>query len=734
MTAGNPDNVNQLIAAARDWYEAGYCVVPSHEDQGKRPWGKWKDYQTERLQWDALASLLATGKYTGIGVICGTASGNVEGLEIEGPMDAAVARLTKVIEYANKYTEIGVPDLFARVARGCVEQSAGGGLHMFIRVTDGPALGNTKLAFTPDATQAGGRKVVAETRGENGFMIVAPSPGRSGHAEGATYMFLNGGSPRNTVNVTAEERDLLHYVIGMSLNEIHDEPTPTPAPAPTPTTPYEGESTFDAFRKVTWASILEPQGWTHSHADATRNYWIRPGKSKNDGISASTIEDGPLVNFSSNSGLPTEQGMSKAAVFAHFHHAGNLSAAAQALFDQGYGERRNDTLTEFIFTPQQSDTPQDLQDLAALKYEQRVRERALDIKIGEDARTLLNTMKLGAIAPLEPVSVDAFLREPDEEERYRVEGLWPAEGRVLLAAAAKSGKTTMMVGNLIPCLVDGGMFLGRFEVQPVTGTVVLLNMEVGPRTLRNWVRKAGIQATHKAHIVNLRGNANALQLNSEQGRARLAKFLQELDAEVVILDPLAPVLASLGLDENDNSQVATFFSWWSEALNLAGVKDDIVVHHTGHAGKRSRGASRLLDEPDAIWTLARADTTDGDEAGFQPLEARFLHAYGRDVELPESMLAFDGLTGRLTLQDMTPEQHKATAHLAKYFDRITEWVTANVGKSGSQIATGIGAKKEAVLDALNLMRDRGLIDFGPGSGRGFVYFPPSSDTNTNNSN
>jgi RecA-family ATPase len=117
-------------------------------------------------------------------------------------------------------------------------------------------------------------------------------------------------------------------------------------------------------------------------------------------------------------------------------------------------------------------------------------------------------------------------------------------------------------------------------------------MEVGDGTMRRWMRDCHIHAPEKVVVANLRGKASALALASEAGRKRFAEFLKRHEGEVVILDPLAPVLASLGLDENSNADVSTFYSWWAEALTLAGIVDDVVVHHTGHAGQRSRGASR----------------------------------------------------------------------------------------------------------------------------------------------
>jgi putative DNA primase/helicase len=154
--------------------------VPTNEDGGKRPFGAWKSYQAERLPWDQLERLLASRQFTGIGVLTGATSGNVEMIEIEGPLDLALKRLAKVAAKAREYAQIGMDDLLQRLAKGCAEQSAGGGLHLFYFVTDGPALGNTKLAHADG-------KVIAETRGEGGFVVVAPTTGRNGHAEGSAY-------------------------------------------------------------------------------------------------------------------------------------------------------------------------------------------------------------------------------------------------------------------------------------------------------------------------------------------------------------------------------------------------------------------------------------------------------------------------------------------------------------------------------------------------------------------
>ena len=339
-------------------------------------------------------------------------------------------------------------------------------------------------------------------------------------------------------------------------------------------------------------------------------------------------------------------------------------------------------------------------------YDQAVQRRFADLRILEDAKLLLAAHKAGQAHPLDAINLTEFLTQPDETEQYRITGLWPAQGRVLLAAAAKSGKTTIVVTNLLPSLVDGRAFLGEHSSHPVTGRVIYLNMEVGERTIRNWMRRAGINNTDRVAVVNLRGKASALTLATDQGRQRFAAFLRSQETEAVILDPLAPLLATLGLDENSNTDVALFFSWWSEVLNLAEVADDLVVHHTGHAGQRSRGASRLLDEPDAIWTLTKGLGTDpDDDEVLGSTQPRFLTAYGRDVDKPEEGLDYDPDTGHLTYNGRNRSQTKNAGKL----NHLIELLKDQTPRTKNQIAILAGGNRNSIYRALQEMETTGLL-------------------------
>lgn len=711
MTAVPADH--PLLAAAREWHDAGYCVVPSHEDGGKRPFGAWKQYQTERPDWPTVEAWLSSGRYSGIGCIMGAPSGHAEMLEIEGPMDAAVERLGRIVTRAGQYAEVGVPDLLARIARGCVEQSAGGGLHLFIRVTDGPALGNTKLAHIG---QGSDRKVIAETRGEGGFVIVAPTPGRKGHPEGAAYLFINGGHPSKTVEVTSEERDLLHLLFSLALDEADEAEvaamTVVAEQRTAPAAPSGALSAFDDYRqRVTWRDILIPHGWTFSHHADGRDHWTRPGKTVHDGTSATTIEDGPMYVFSTSTVLPEGKGLSKGQVYAALNHGGDVSAAARALVAAGFGdptparglpawEAQVDPQTGEAEVAPLTDEQADLHDIA-------VRTKFAELLVMEDARALLAAVKAGQAPPLTGTRLADFLDEPDEEVSYRIDTLWPTDGRILLAAAAKSGKTTLIAANLLPSLVDGRPFLGSLTASPVDGTVVLLNMELGRDRMRRWLRHSGIAGADRVVVENLRGKASAVSISTPQGRRRFAAWLAGHGARCVLLDPLVPVLSALGLDENSNADVATFFSWWGEVMDLAGVRDDLIAHHTGHAGQRSRGASRLLDEPDAIWTLTReSDEQTGEFSHLDPV--RYLSAFGRDVEMHPEALAYDRATRGLRLTG----DGKAEVKTAKVDSKIRAAMQSGEPMTRTQIkeaAVALGASANPTWDRIQQLVADGTL-------------------------
>jgi putative DNA primase/helicase len=317
---------------------AGVSVVPVRLDGTKTPLGSWKRWQTQCPDQDQIRQWFGDG-HPALGVICGTVSGNLEMFELEGR--AVAEGLLPAL--AELLADHGLDDLWSRVTAGYLEQTPSGGLHALYRV-DGPATGNTKLARRP-ATAAELAadphqkvKVLIETRGEGGFVVVAPTPGDA-HPTGRPWALLAGG-PESIVTITADERDQL-FAIARMLDQM---PAPEPAPDPVPhlrvagpggpTNPGE-----DFNERADWADILTPHGWRPFSRRGDVVHWTRPGKGN--GTSATTgygdRGDYLYVFSSSVADLPTEQALSKFAAYAHLDHGGDFAAAARELRGLGYG-------------------------------------------------------------------------------------------------------------------------------------------------------------------------------------------------------------------------------------------------------------------------------------------------------------------------------------------------------------------------------------------------------------
>src|SRR5690625_4275118 len=218
-------------------------------------------------------------------------------------------------------------------------------------------------------------------------------------------------------------------------------------------------------------------------------------------------------------------------------------------------------------------------------YQIKVRQAAREAVAAEQAATL-------TLPPSHDLAT--FLAEPDEPTAYRVNELLPTGGRAVLAAQHKAGKTTLMA-NLIRSLVDGDMFLGTYPVKTAR-RVVLLDNELDPRVLRRWLRDQNIVNTTAVTVIPLRGHLSTSNLLDEHTRTKWAEHIGR--ADLVIFDCLRPALDALGLDENRDA--GRFLEAFDELTTHAGISEQVIVHHIGHGGERSRGDSRILDWPDEI--------------------------------------------------------------------------------------------------------------------------------------
>ena len=317
--ASQDNGTSVHLAVALQSLTLGLSPVPPADDGTKRPLADirvngrwtWEPYQTIPATQEHVLSWYKTGR-TGNGLATGY--GGLECLEFDS--------YNTYEAFLDIVADSGLEQLVDRIRCGYEELTPGGGVH-WLYICD-ELRGNTKLAERPITGEPHKREVLIETRGEGGFVIIAPSCGNV-HPSGRGYKLVNGGL--NTIEtIRSTERESL-WNLARSFDEIaapiihrprsveHDE---------RPGDRYEAD--------MSWEDILEPMGWKKLFERGDVTYWTRPGKET--GVSATTGYCKGLFVFSTSTSFEPRRSYTKFGVYAHLHHAGDHSAAARELAER----------------------------------------------------------------------------------------------------------------------------------------------------------------------------------------------------------------------------------------------------------------------------------------------------------------------------------------------------------------------------------------------------------------
>ena len=343
----------------------------------------------------------------------------------------------------------------------------------------------------------------------------------------------------------------------------------------------------------------------------------------------------------------------------------------------------------------------------ALAHEIQVR------RIRRDAEKAVVAEERGPSTPPTILTLRERLALPRQETQWRIHNWQPQGARVICAAQFKAGKTTL-VGNTIRSLVDGDPFLGRDMVVPVSGKVVLADLEMGDSQLDEWLREQGIQHDDRVVVIPMRGRGASFDILDAATRSQWATRLRDLSADYLILDCFRPLMDALGLDEHrDAGRLLVAFD---ALLAEAKIAEAMVVHHMGHTNERSRGDSRLRDWPDVEWRLVREDD--------DPASSRFITAYGRDVNVPESQLDFNLDGRRLTIAGGSRRDIKTEDALAS----VKTVLKAGGEMSGRAIKTALkdsDHSRASIETALKAGAKAGALAAKEGERNSTLYSLPS---------
>jgi len=303
----------QAVTAAGEplyWQQSGERWIQTTENTGS-PKGTWEPYQRERPTLEDLEYWFTSG-IKALAVVAGAVSGGVEVLDFDS-RDG----LTWFDEWC---ALAGGP--IARYGLA-VQRTGGGGYQVAWRCDE--IDGNQKLAWTPAPEEAGGKKVMIETRGEGGYFLVAPSV----HPSGRQYELLHGRFsqiPRITPTVRAHLLDCARQ-----LNQV-ERPAPKLGGA---STPYAGSSANELLEAYNRAHPITEMLRRYGYTEGAGNRWSRPGKA--DSMGVAILKDGKAAAYSSNDPLNTDRcGTNKAQpfssfdLFAYYGHGEDYKAATKA--------------------------------------------------------------------------------------------------------------------------------------------------------------------------------------------------------------------------------------------------------------------------------------------------------------------------------------------------------------------------------------------------------------------
>lgn len=318
------------LLTAKAFYDAGLNIIPIRADGSKAPCIKHKPYHEKRYPWSSCQAWFSSrGRPHAIGILCGAGSKGLEVIDFD---------LESATTFPAWFAEVGRehPALLPTLP---IVQTPKGGRHVYYRCA--VVEGNQKLA--EDEQQ----QTLIETRGQGGYVVAPGSPG-SAHPTGRQYLMVQGSLLCVPSIAPAERKTMLDVArnfnrhekkprpIDMSWRYYEEEESESELCGYKPT----GRPGDDLAAKVTWAEILEPHGWTHSHRSAGVEYWQRPDKcGKGCSASVNYAGAGLLYVFSTNAApFVAGESYTKFGAFSMLNHHGDYELAAHALAEEGYGQ------------------------------------------------------------------------------------------------------------------------------------------------------------------------------------------------------------------------------------------------------------------------------------------------------------------------------------------------------------------------------------------------------------
>lgn len=285
-------------------------------------------------------------------------------------------------------------------------------------------------------------------------------------------------------------------------------------------------------------------------------------------------------------------------------------------------------------------------------------------------------------------AADDFARLPLPSVPFYIKGWLPKQGRLEIYGEDKAGKSFLAM-QLARCIGSGLPFLG---IETEAARVLYLQFELGEQILQGRMKSTGYEYPN-VYV----GTSFSLKVDRKDGREQVIRAMDDIEPQVLILDPLYKILEG---DENDARDVLQAIDFLDSLINIYNCSL-VIMHHPGKdISKGGRGSSVLSGWHDTVVEFRKLKQIV--EAG-EPRHLKLTPRLMRHAELPiegiEIALGSDFEFHQVDAQPTSLE--KLEAHFKKNKGQTVRLGELEMAKLGS---------RKTIYDNLGVLMRRGQVE------------------------
>lgn len=295
-------------------FQEKFSIIPIGDN--KRPFGKWKEYQENKITQNKTIFNSKLPQVKGWGIVTG-----YDFLEVIDVDLKVFSTPSEMQDFWLEYLSTLKESIYDFDSKFVVYKTKSGGYHILYKSKR--VEGNQKLAVLK-----GHKEAVIETRGNGGYVFIYPN----NRVSIKSYFEVD--------FVTDEDREIL---MNISKAYNYEEPKPEPIKPKIKKQYSQGVTPWEDFNQQTnILDIITPDDFFIPKGGYKRKYTLVKRHGSSAAHSGYVFSDtGCLYLFSTGTNYPHETLISPFAAYTIKNHNGDYSEAAKELYSQGYGDRVN---------------------------------------------------------------------------------------------------------------------------------------------------------------------------------------------------------------------------------------------------------------------------------------------------------------------------------------------------------------------------------------------------------